>query len=136
MSDSDESLQAKVVSMVLTEPKKRATRKTRALAPPVAPVAVAPPVVAPPVTSKADNLKLARAKRTEIAASKALAAAVVDEELQELRRQVEADEKVRLVKKMRKDLRAASRRIAVAETRDESENDTPVTRDYPRYAFA
>jgi hypothetical protein len=119
---------------VLAEPKKRATRKTRA-APVAAPPAVAP-VVAPPVTSKSDNLKLARAKRTEIAASKALAAAVVDEELQELRRQVETDEKARLVKRMRKDLRAASRRIAVAETRDESENDTPVTRDYPRYAFA
>jgi hypothetical protein len=135
MSDSDESLQAKVVSMVLAEPKKRATRKTRALAPVAAPPAVAP-VAAPPVTSKADNLKLARAKRTENAAAKALAAAGVDEELQVLRRQVETDEKARLVKKMRKDLRAASRRIAMAETQDESENDTSVTHDCPRYTFA
>jgi hypothetical protein len=111
MSESDSSdgeLQAKVVTMVLAEPKKkRAVRKAKVKISPVAPP-VPPPSPEPP--TKADNLKMARAKKSELAVSKKAASSLVDNKLIELRKRVEEEEKMKMVTRVRKELRAASRR--------------------------
>jgi hypothetical protein len=94
--------------MVLAEPKrKRAVRKTKAAEAPEAPTEAPPSPVPPP--TKADNLKMARAKKSELAASKKAASSVVDNELIELRKRVEEEEKTKMVVKVRKELQAASR---------------------------
>jgi hypothetical protein len=134
MSESDSSdgeLQAKVVTMVLAEPKKRAVRKVKA--PVEAPEAppVPPPSPVPPST-KADNLKQARAKKTELAALKKAASSVVDNELVELRKRVEEEEKAKLVAKVRKELRAASRRARETPAAPAA----PAAPVAPRYRFA
>jgi hypothetical protein len=125
---SDGELQAKVVTMVLAEPKRKAVRKVKAAEAPEAP-SVPPPSPVPSPT-KADNLKMARAKKSELAASKKAASSVVDNELIELRKRVEEEEKTKMVAKVRKELRAASRRAR------ENRPEAPVAPAAPRYRFA
>jgi hypothetical protein len=135
MSESDSSdteIQAKVVTIMLAEPKKkRAMRKAKATEAPEAP-SVPPPSPVPPPT-KADNLKMARAKKSELAASKKVASSVVDNELIELRKRVEEEEKTKMVAKVRKELRAASRRARENRPEAPAAQAAPVA---PRYRFA
>jgi hypothetical protein len=129
-SDSDSSLQARVVAQVIKMPRKPAkARKVRAAAAvalaPDAPEPVAqpeapapeavpePPVPMPPVVDRKAILVAARAAKAVLkqatAAEKAFAALRHKAEMAALREKVEAAKKVKLTTMILRDLRAANR---------------------------
>jgi hypothetical protein len=122
-SDSDSSLQARVVAQVIKMPRKSPkARKGRAAAaaapvpepeaPPPTPEPVAAPELPPAVDRKAilAAARQAKAALKEVAAAeKAFAAFRHKQEMEALREKVEAAKKVKHVAMIRKDLRAASR---------------------------
>jgi hypothetical protein len=96
MSDSDSDIQCRVVAKVLEQSKK--TRKVMSDEDKLA---------------KREILAAARAKKASIADAGREAAVIKESELAELRAQVE-EERKKFIKKVRRDLRAASKATATA----------------------
>jgi hypothetical protein len=92
MSDSDSDIQCRVVAKVLEQSKK--TRKVMSDVDKLA---------------KREILAAARAKKASIADAGREAAVIKESELAELRAQVEEEERKKFIKKVRRDLRAASK---------------------------
>jgi hypothetical protein len=147
-SDSDSSLQARVVAQVIKMPRTPRVRKGRSAAaaaapapepeaaPTPEPVAAAPEP--PPAVDRKSILAAARAAKAALkevaAAENAFAATRHKEEMAALREKVETAEKARHVTAIRKDLRAAS--CATGSSRGQQPPRVPSRPRAPTYTFA